>query len=170
MRSFIFLLSRSIYIADSCFFFSLSLSWQHAKSSLTKVSILLNAISGLKCNIFRLSDTAGVTVNEEAGKQDSVVEQYLCPRPLPPPVTRRAFLPSTNPTTWVIPHREAKWTLIEGAAVVGRWIEWGEFRIRERCRARGEENETVLRLGWFRFRLDVLPKRNGTCSLLDADI
>lgn len=48
--------------------------------------------------IFRLSFTAGVTVNEEAGKQDSVVEQYLCPRPLPPLVARRASLPSADPT------------------------------------------------------------------------
>lgn len=68
-------------------------------------------------DISRLSFTAGVTVNEEAGKQDSVVEQYLRPRPPPPLATRRASLPSASPTL-VIPQRETKWTLVE-AVVVG---------------------------------------------------
>lgn len=49
-------------------------------------------------DISRLSFTAGVTVNEEAGKQDSVVEQYLRPRPPPPLAARRAAsLPLASP-------------------------------------------------------------------------
>lgn len=69
-------------------------------------------------DILRLSFTAGVTVNEEAGKQDKRCgAEYLRPRSPPPLAARRVSLPSANPTL-VIPRHEAKWTLVEAAVMV----------------------------------------------------
>lgn len=82
-----------------------------------KVPIEIPSVTSreLKTRSFRLSFTAGVTVNEEAGKQDSVVEQYLCPRPSISSTVARCVPPSLPPFSRLIPHPpdEAKWTLVE---------------------------------------------------------
>ena len=94
----IFLLSKSIFL----FFSFLEPFFLNANSFSQEVPRVLSDIKSK--DISRLSFTAGVTVNEEAGKQDSVVEQYLCPRSPPPLATLRASLPSQPAPPWWSPN------------------------------------------------------------------